>query len=307
MTEGATRAYPSCDVPSPRDASHRSSRGNTIPEYRLDERIASTELVPSEESVARFLADHRDEVLFMTAGEVAAAAKVGSATVVRTVKRLGYPGLPELKKELQADLVLRATPARRLIHSLEEIGDAEPILEHVLSFQISLLTEASRSIEEGTFERALELVSKAKRVVIFCSGGTISHGEYFSLALRRFGWQTLVVPGAEAADGIVDLSEHDILVVLAYQVVDRALTGALDLANERRTPTILVTDRLSLALKGRYTVALAARRGSILEYPTSVVTQAILEAIVIGLSARNRERVIAAMERLVDVHGRLGK
>jgi hypothetical protein len=51
---------------------------------------------------------------------------------------------------------------------------------------------------------------------------------------------------------------------------ERRLREILDMVRDAGASSILVTDTLALAMKGRYTVALSARRGSILEYPTVV-------------------------------------
>ncbi len=93
--------------------------------------------------------------------------------------------------------------------------------------------------------------------------------------------------------------------MVAYQRAERRLREILDIARDAGAPSILVTDTLALAMKGRYTVALSARRGSILEYPTVVVIVAVLEALLIGLSAADRTHVLAATERVSAVRRRL--
>ena len=271
----------------------------------LDERIAATRLAPSERDVARFFADHRDEVLFMSAGEIGKSVGAGRATVVRTAQRLGYDGLPELKRELRDSLRSRATPSQRLVHSLDELKRGEPVLDHVLSFQVTTLNDARRSLGREDFARAVALLKKAKRVVVYAPRPHEGLAEYFARVLRRLGKRVLFIHVAGDAEELLELGHGDVLVMVAYQRADRRLREILDIAREAGAPSILVTDTLALAMKGRYTVALSARRGSILEYPTVVVIIAVLEALLIGLSAADRTNVLAATERVSAVRRRL--
>jgi len=89
-------------------------------EAPLADRVAArlAELSPTERRVASFLAEHPEEVAFISAAEIAAQVGTSDATVVRTVQSLGYAGLPELKRELVNALKTRATPALRLGRSL---------------------------------------------------------------------------------------------------------------------------------------------------------------------------------------------
>src|SRR5689334_6038396 len=65
----------------------------------LDERLAARRdvLRPTEQRVADFFAQHREEVAFLSATEIAKRLVTSDATVVRTAQALGYSGLQELK------------------------------------------------------------------------------------------------------------------------------------------------------------------------------------------------------------------
>jgi len=281
----------------------RARRTTRAAEHTVDERIAATRLAPSERDVARFFADHRDEVLFMSAAQIGVAVGAGRATVVRTAQRLGYDGLPELKRELRDSLRSRATPSQRLGRSLDDLKRGEPVLDHVLSFQVATLNDARRSLGREEFARAVALLAKAKRVVIYAPRPHEGLAEYFARVLRRLGKRVLFARAD--AEELLELDAGDVLVMVAYQRAERRLREILDMVRHARASSILVTDTLALAMKGRYTVALSARRGSILEYPTVVIIIAVLEALLIGLSAHDRAKVLAATERMSAVRKRL--
>ncbi|MFD2031456.1 hypothetical protein ACFSKM_16300 [Ancylobacter dichloromethanicus] len=58
---------------------------------------------PAEQRVARVLLDAREEVLVASAASLAAKAETSDATVVRTVKSLGFEGMDELRRLLAAE------------------------------------------------------------------------------------------------------------------------------------------------------------------------------------------------------------
>ena len=118
---------------------HGRARGAEVAEPSLEERIAAARasLSPAEDRVATFFAQHREEVMFLSAVEIAARLDMSDATVIRAAQSLGYTGLPALKAELREALRTRATPTLRLGRSLEDLGDdPAAVLEHVLATEL---------------------------------------------------------------------------------------------------------------------------------------------------------------------------
>jgi DNA-binding MurR/RpiR family transcriptional regulator len=199
----------------------------------------------------------------------------------------------------------RATPSQRLERSLDDLKAGESVLDHVFSFQVATLNEARRTLRRDDFARAVALLAKAKRVVIYAPRPHEGLAEYFARVVRRLGKRVLFSHASGDAEELLELEDGDLLLMVAYQRRQRRLVDVLDLARERGVPSILITDTLALAMKGRYTVALSARRGRVLEFPTAVVILALLEALLIGLSAYDRAKVLAATKRMSAIRDRL--
>jgi DNA-binding MurR/RpiR family transcriptional regulator len=102
----------------------------------LEERVVARQesLSAAERRVARYLADHPEEVAFSSAETLGRATETSDATVIRTVKALGYTGLPALKKILQSTVRERLTPAGRFGKDLDNLGDdPDMVLSRVCS------------------------------------------------------------------------------------------------------------------------------------------------------------------------------
>src|SRR5205814_571793 len=224
---------------------------------------ARASLSPAEDRVATFFAQHREEVMFLSAVEIAARLDMSDATVIRAAQSLGYTGLPALKAELREALRTRATPPLRLGRRLEDLGDdPAAVLEHVLATELQLLHDARETLRATDFARALELMAGAQRVVVQGLGPNAPLAEYFAARLRRMRRSALSVGarGQALADVLIDMRRGDVVVVLAYDRSSPEAELTLERARELALPSLLITDTLGLALAGQFTVALSARR-----------------------------------------------
>jgi DNA-binding MurR/RpiR family transcriptional regulator len=255
--------------------------------HRLDERLAARDdLPPSERAVAEFFLAHRNEIPFLSATEIAAAASVGSATVVRAAQRLGYQGLLELRRELRDELSSRAI-ATRPSSSTAPGRATESVLEQVISLQIGALAEVRRTIPQGDFDHAVDLLMRGERIAIFIGGTYAGLAQYFGRVLRRFGRRVLLVDTEEVSEALTEFGPGYVLVAFAFEVVSDRLATLLDLAEEAGVPAVLITDVFALALQGHYEVALSVGPSTILDYPTGVSTLAIIEALFIAMGVRD--------------------
>lgn len=282
----------------------------TQPAASLDERIAATRpaLSPGEERVAAFLAEHREEAIFLSAAEIARRLETSDATVIRAVQSLGYGGLPALKAELQEALRPRATPTLRLGRSLEELGDDPSlILEHVLATELTLVQDARSTIRPAEFARAIDLLARADRVVVQGVGPNAPLAEYFALRLERLRKPALAVTarGLGLADALVQIRDGDLAVAIVYERETQEALLVLDRAKELRAPSILITDTLGLALADRVTVALSARRAGGGMFHLSAITIVVIDALLLGLAGRDRVQALDAYEELQEIRARI--
>jgi DNA-binding MurR/RpiR family transcriptional regulator len=273
------------------------------PPPRLDERLAlhRAALSPGERRVGEYLAASREEAPFLSALEIATRLGTSDATVVRAVKALGYPGLQALRDELIGELRARATPAARLERSLEELG-AQPaaILDHVLELQIGFLEEARRAVRPEEFVRAVEVLEAADRVLVAGLGPTGALCEYLVLRLRRFLREAHAVTatGLRLADALLSFRRGDALVLLTYEALDDDSAATLERAGELDLPVVLVTDSLGAALADRVAASLSAPRSRAGSLSTVTSTVAILDALLLAIAARDRDRALEGLGEL---------
>jgi DNA-binding MurR/RpiR family transcriptional regulator len=275
--------------------------GRVAADAGLDERIAALgqSLGAAEQQVARFFAARRDEIPFLSALDIAAALETSNATVVRAAQALGYPGLRALKDELATALRAIDKPAARIGQSLDELApDSDKALDNVLSFDVRVLDDARQTLSAENFQTALQHLHEASRIAVIAPGFYQWIAQHMVMCLHRYGRRAFAVTarGEAIADELIRLEPGDAVLVIAYEAPIPEVLTALDHVAALGCPCILITDVLQLALAGRYTVALSAGRGGSNMLPTSVVTIAVFEALLLALAGQDPARVMHAMQ-----------
>lgn len=250
-----------------------------------------------------FYVEHPDEAAFLSAGEIARRLGTSDATVVRTVKALGYSGMADLRRELTNHLRGVATPVLRAARSIKDAG--EDPLGYVLAREIGLL-ERARSIDREEVLRAVDALVRAERVLTFGLGPMGALARYFALRLGRLGLpaRAITVSGLLLADELLAMRKGDALVVLAYDRLDRDAATLLGRADELALPIVLLTDTRA-SWTERIPVVLAAPRSSGGSLSGATVPLAILDALLLALAAHDRGRSLATLAELNELRRRL--
>jgi len=275
----------------------------TSSESTLDERVAArqNDLSAAERKVARYLAAFPAEVAFASAETLGQQTETSDATVIRTVKALGYSGLPALKRSLQESIRVRLQPANRLGRSLDKLGtEPDKVLARVLAESIELLEEAQRTISAKAFGQVVDLIADARETVVVAAGGLGILGQYLTLRLVRSGRcaRNATSSGYLLADDLIRLGRDDVMIIIAHQFLSHELAVALDRASEVGAKVVLITDALGDALRDRVTVSVSAPIGDADMFSVQATTLAILDAITLSVSAHDRTRALDAMNEM---------
>jgi DNA-binding MurR/RpiR family transcriptional regulator len=278
----------------------------------LPERLAARRdtLSPAEQSVAAYMADNPQEVAFASAEELGRLTGTSDATVIRTVKSLGYPGLPSLKRVLRESLREQLTPASRLSRRLDAIGDnRENIFDLVVSEQIRVLETARRTIHHADFAKAVEALRGA-RVIVTCSVGVMAPlAEFVTVRSMRQGRQARAVSasGFMLADALVPLAAEDAVILIAYGRLQSEDQMIIEHAGRVGCRLVVITDTLREAVVDRAAAVLSADVGPHEGLSSMTTAATILEALLLAYAASERTDVSTATDRLVELRKRLSQ
>ena len=266
----------------------------------LVERIVARRhrLTPAEIRVAEFLADNPHSVGHHSALKLAAAVGVSDATVVRTVRKLGFSGLGDLREELAEEL----SRGGRMGSSLE---DGE--ISRTISVSVSAVRTLADRVGEDDLQRAVDCLGEAESVTVVGFGPSRHIAEYAVSRCRRAGVDAVAAgcTGLGFADELAALHSGSAVVLLAYDGTSREVEVLYERAGELGVPVVQLTEG-PLTSDERATVALGVGRGDPEFSPSYVSTVAVLEALIVAAAAKRPEQGRTSGELIDDLRSRLG-
>jgi DNA-binding MurR/RpiR family transcriptional regulator len=268
-------------------------------EARID--ASRDQLGPTELRVAQFLRDNREEVLVSSASALAARTNTSDATVIRTVKGIGYAGMAELRQSLAGELRADLSLASRMARTLDEVGDT-PVGSMALTLQRhqQALERLQQDIRPALFHAVVDRIASALRTFIFGIGPSSAMADYFSLQLGRFGLDaaSLTDAGLLLADGLHRLKRTDLLIMLAFGRPYREVAALIDHAEALGLGTILITDTLGSKLSRRVDHILPVQRGRADALSLHTPTLGLIEAVLVGIAAKRPSETVASLKKL---------
>jgi DNA-binding MurR/RpiR family transcriptional regulator len=276
----------------------------------FEERLADAldRMSPAEQRVARYFQGNREEVLIASAAVLAEKAETSDATVVRTVRTLGYSGLEELRRTLADELRSTLSPAERLTRTLGEVGGSlAAAFDLTLDIHLRSLESLRRTITPELFAGAVDGIAGARRTVVFGLGPSSSIASYLVVQLGRFGLDAaaLTNTGLLFADDLQKLREGDLVIILAYGRVYAELAVLLDEIKRRGLRSFLVTDTLAAVLRRRVDLVLPVARGRADMLSMHTATLGFIEALLVGVGVKRPDATLAGLKALNEARIRL--
>lgn len=255
-------------------------------------------LTANEAALLEFINQHSDRFLFLSIAQLAETLSMSEATVSRFARHVGCRDFKHLKQVVLAQTQTRTGPADKLAATLAE-GDGAP-LPHWLEQQRYCLEKTEALLDPAEFHRAVQAIVKARRVFVYAKNASRSMAELLRFRLRRIGVDVRLLAGAgnELLEGLAAAGPGDLVVVFSFS--KRSTEGAilLDWQREAGYRTLLFTGQLSPLPDPQPDIRLFVYRGEANEYHSMAAPAAIVDALVLGVSAKLGDRAVNRLARL---------
>lgn len=267
------------------------------------------ELSASERTVAQYLASApAEQMMFASAQELGAASGTSNATVVRALQRLGYAGLPALKRELAADFTSALAPEVRLQQRIAHVGrDLEGIWNDVFDETQERIDQCRRLTSADDLKRAVEVLAQAREA--FCYGVAACElaARHLALSLGRLGRRARFVgeTGFALADPLLTLGQGDAVVVFQPGRMLAELNVVVERARAVGARVVFVTDELGEVFEDRVDAVLTAPHtptGNTNEALTGLV---VADALVLALTTLDETRAVEHSHQLTALREQL--
>lgn len=203
------------------------------------------QMTRSQKKVANYLLFNMDKLLFFTADELAKAANVSTATVVRFARELDFEGYTDMQKAARLRFHDREEEPEDLPQSSPEEDSSEYLLEKSFRQDIQNLKRTFQDLSREDLERACTLLKTSRRVYLV--GMRISRSmatyAYINWGMLRKGVHLIHNEGLDYAEELIEINSEDLIVAFWAPRYNRATYQMLSHAKRQKASVLLITNR----------------------------------------------------------------
>lgn len=256
-------------------------------------------LTKADRKVVDELLSNPREGAFLSLPELANRAEVHPTSAVRLARKLGYSGYPELRSQLQTELLDVPSSAERVRERLEQMSRGS-ILEALVHSEIAALEQLPQILDQASIDASVHAIMNARRIHVFGRNHAIALMHLLTLRLQRSGYPARRFErfGPELADDLLDLGPTDLVIAFAYTQPPPDLEKVLSYAEKVGAKSIVICDHSGAVLRPGPDIMLAASRGGRGESQSLTVPMAICNTIILELTRRDKGKSLQNLERL---------
>lgn len=264
---------------------------------RIEARLG--DLTPVGRRVALVLLDEHDRLGFHSATDLARMAGTSDATVIRTVQRLGYRGMIDLKAEIARNLA-PPTLQQRLGPATPD-SHADDAVTAAYETQLRALTRLHQPELRIQIVEAGSRIGGARRVHVNARGVSVGIADYAVALLGRVGVDARRLGSAAGivADDLIAIEGGDLVVVISSGSRNRWHETLYERCSALGVGVVLITDAQPSPTVD--SVVVRAGRGDPTGTASHVSTVATIEAIVLTHAALQHERAETTLAQLTDL------
>ncbi len=269
---------------------------------------ARPSLTPKMARLAAYVVENYVQVAFMSTRELATAAGVSPATVVRLPTLLGYQNFDSLRASIQDRVNFDLTGVARLQKSAMVNRSPAALLRRIIDADCDSLRALARTFSEPQMERFADAVLAAERVSILGVRYVSPLTLFFEYSLAKIKANVRSYTHADSSlyDRVRLMDGGDLLIVIAFARYPSDLIALARYAHRAGVKILAITDSPLSPVLPLAAVALFAKV-SMLDFVGSLAAPAaLINCIVSDLGMRLGEQGIARLEALEDAASEAG-
>lgn len=277
-----------------RGAAQSQLNGKNLPQ-RLSSAYA--QMSPKTKRVARFVEAHLTDAGFMNTRDLAQAAGVSLATVVRFPRVLGYEDFEEFRLAIRDHVNIELGGVERLKSLPHDEPSIDNLMNQIIKEDVENLRRLTRNLSEQHIERFVESLQTADRTVVLAFRYVAPLGSYFAYSLDKIkpGVEVHTLADSTLYDRVRSMGPHDAIVAIGFARYPSDLVKLLHYARSLERRVLCITDSsISPLVSLADTCVFAA--GTIRDFVGSLAAPGALINCLISELARRTEP--AAVERL---------
>lgn len=263
----------------------------------------STKFSKGQRVIAKYILNNYDKAAFMTAGKLGRIVGVSESTVVRFAAELGYDGYPSMRKALQEMIRNRLTSVQRIEVAKSMIDDTD-LVKSIIGSDMQNLQATLDLLEHDSFNKLVDSIVEAKSIYIVGMRTSTSLATFLGLYLNLLRNNVNVVhdtAASEIYEQIIRISAGDLFIGISFPRYSSHTVDAMQFAKKMGAKTAAITDSSASPLNGIADVCLHAKSDMVSFLDSLVAPMSLINAIIVAVGIRNKERVSETFERLEKI------
>ena len=263
----------------------------------------SSKFSKGQRIIAKYILNNYDKAAFMTAGKLGRIVGVSESTVVRFAAELGYDGYPSMRKALQEMIRHRLTSVQRIEVAKSMIDDTD-LVKSIIGSDMQNLQATLELLEHDSFNKLVDSIVEAKNIYIVGMRTSTSLATFLGLYLNLLRDNVNVVhdtAASEIYEQIIRISTGDLFIGISFPRYSSHTVDAMQFAKKMGAKTAAITDSSASPLNGIADVCLHAKSDMVSFLDSLVAPMSLINAIIVAVGIRNKERVSETFERLEKI------
>ena len=189
--------------------------------------------------MANLILRQPEMAIYASVNEVAAAAQVSEATVMRFCRILGFKGFQDFKIALARELV---TPSQRTPEVEEVKDDPMALVRRIFQANLAVLEETLEVLELGQLQQAGQIILKCRRLLAIGVNGSSLAVRYAGLRFTPLDLEVrCFAERHQMLSAAVLLTPEDALLAVSHSGNTPEILGSAQLAKDHGAKVIAIT------------------------------------------------------------------
>lgn len=263
-----------------------------------------------ETRIANYFLDNMESVCLETATDLARKIGVSDSSIIRLTRSLGYGGFAEFQKRMKSVMAEQFKSALLPSEKYKKTSIAlkdDDLAAKVLSSTFENLTKTFDRVDMGEIERICSILRQSVRKYIFGFRGSAGLATFFGSRLTYLAAnvETFLRADSSVIERAVDFTERDCLVLFSFPVYTSVSMTIIDIAKERGTKIIVVTDKVTSPVASKADVVITVNTAGLGFSNSYVAPLAVIDLILLNMSKSSDSKVderIDLIDKYIGMH-----
>ncbi len=263
--------------------------------------LSGKKLSKGHNMLAKYISDHYEKAVYMTAAMLGEMVGVSESTVVRFAVALGYEGYPQFQKALQ-ELARHKLTAQQRFEMFEDLN-TENTLHTVLKADMLNIRNTIEEIDEKAFQKVVDTVLHAKKVYIVGLRSSALLAQFFGYYLNYILDDVRIVAlnVTDVYESISKIKKEDVLVGISFPRYSRRTLDAMRYAKKLGAQVVGITDGEMSPLHSAADVCLSAKTDMASFVDSFAAPISVVNALIVAMALRRKDELNMHFKQLEGI------